>query len=86
MRYASEWHPTHWVLASIILLTLPCYCIGLSMLLLKPEARRPTPTPTLAPVELPSATLIRQTAEPTETLLPTPTQWFPPTHTPTLPP
>ena len=79
MRDTSEWRPIHWVLASIILLTLPCYCIGISMLVLKPEARVPTPTPTATLTESPSATPALETVEPTETLPPTPTQWFPPT-------
>lgn len=80
------------VLLGIILLTIPCYCLGIAALAAAPPVEVPTPTPfsfTATPIQnqdIPS--LVPDTATPTETppqtdntatatLEPTPTQLFP---------
>ena len=81
---ASGKRTVYGVLIAVILLTLPCYCLGFAVLAAAPGAQRPLVLPTgvtlTAAVE-PSATRL-----PSGTLGPTPTNWVPPTLTPTPPP
>ncbi len=78
--------PIYTVLIAIILATIPCYCLGFIALSLRTSTGRPTPSPTftaeltLAPTETPHG--VGGTSVP-RTLEPTPTQWYPPTFTPT---
>ena len=82
---AGEWYSqlnpmqrtTYALLLAVALLTVPCYCLGIVMLLQAPPAR-PVPTPRV----------IRLSPSPTHTpllptLSPTPTQPPLPTRTPT---
>ena len=73
--------PVHLALIAIILLTLPCYCLGFVALTYLNSVNRvdPTPVPT---VVTNTPTQEYSPAPPTTTLGPTPTQWFPPTDTP----
>jgi len=77
------------VFISIILATLPCYLLGGVLLAMArpaaPFPPSPTPFPTLTPLALTPVVLPTFTVPfgPTETRLPTPTQWLPPTFTPT---
>src|SRR5512137_1377553 len=81
---ASGKRTVYGILIAIILLTIPCYCLGFAALAFKPDAQqqRPTATPPPAiptPLVEPSATNV-----PVGTIGPTPTGWVPPTltHTP----
>jgi len=82
------------VFISVILATLPCYVLGGVLLALaRPAVAVPgTPTPfilpTLTPLGLTPVGGATPTFPfgPTETRLPTPTQWIPPTFTPTFTP
>src|SRR5512136_517277 len=80
---ASGKRTVYGVLIAIILLTLPCYCLGFAALAARPGAQGtlvlPTGITSTAAVE-PSATRL-----PGGTLGPTPTNWVPPTLTPTPP-
>ncbi|RMF01103.1 MAG: hypothetical protein D6768_11355, partial [Chloroflexi bacterium] len=89
------------VLIGIILMTIPCYCLGLIALATAPQVEiigpavpgiTPTATTPLFVTATPSNTPVPATATPTQpkpptaTLEPTPTQSFPPTITPTFTP
>jgi len=80
------------VLLGIILLTIPCYCLGIAALAAAPPVELPTPTPfgftatpastadlpSLVPdVATPTGTPAPADGTPTATLEPTPTQIFP---------
>jgi hypothetical protein len=61
------------ILVSIILLALPCYCVGGVALYYAPPGNNPTPVPTVTPTALPSVEPTTGTPESTATLKPTPT-------------
>ncbi|HEY84730.1 MAG TPA: hypothetical protein G4N96_06425 [Chloroflexi bacterium] len=87
---------TYGLLLGVILLTIPCYCLGFMLLAASPEqnSKQPsataplvwTPRPTNSPI--PNPTFTPYAAQPTNTLQPTPTQFFPtvvlPSPTPTF--
>ncbi|HEY88829.1 MAG TPA: hypothetical protein G4N98_03725, partial [Thermoflexia bacterium] len=79
--------PIYTVLIAIILATIPCYTLGFIALSMHPTSPTPTSTvtPTLISTLAPTATPYVVNPETGEkgTLEPTPTQWFPPTRTPT---
>src|SRR5258706_4921366 len=84
---------TYTILTGIILLTLPCYCAGFIALSIGPGAAggeatathlptltgQPTGTATITPSPTASPTV----GPPIETLPPTPSQFVPPSRTPT---
>ncbi|HFB52542.1 MAG TPA: hypothetical protein ENJ48_02495, partial [Anaerolineae bacterium] len=92
---------TYTLLFLAIVMTLPCYCVGFALLntpVSTPEAQQfftptpfiwtPSPTAT-SNIATPTPVLPIETPTPTDTLEPTPTQYFPtvvPTATPTFTP
>ena len=64
----------------IIALTLPCYCIGIGALALAPSGRAPT-TAAGTPTVTPPTVAATATLPANNTLVPTPTDWVPPTIT-----
>ena len=81
--------PIYTILITIILATIPCYCLGFIALSLRPTARPVlTATPTLMSTPAPTDTpfVVGPGTTTPRPLQPTPTQWFPPTFTPTATP
>src|SRR5512139_559998 len=80
---ASGKRTVYGVLIAIILLTLPCYCLGFAALAARPGA----PGSLVLPTGIASTVAVEPSATrlPGGTLGPTPTNWVPPTLTPTPP-